>query len=64
MGILNKKNSWTKELNVAQRKLQLERILSSKMNVYMGENYDSVTLSKRSIELSKLYSSNKSEQID
>lgn len=64
MGILNKKNSWTKELNVAQRKLQLERILSSKMNVYMGKNYDSVTLSKQSIELSKLYSSNKQEQID
>jgi len=64
MGILNKKNSWTKELNVAQRKLQLERILSSKMNVYMGKNYDSVTLSKRSIELSKIYSSNNSEQLD
>ena len=64
MGILNKKNSWTKELNVAQRKLQLERILSSNMNVYGGMNYDSVTLSKQSIELSKLYSSNNSEQLD
>ena len=64
MNRLDKKNTWDKELDVAQRKLKLERMLINKANVEVVKDYDSVTLSKQSLKLSKLSNCFKSSQLD
>jgi len=55
MGIFNKdKSSWDKELDIAQRKLRLCRVMESfKTNEDKVINVDSVTLSIQGKELSK-----------
>ena len=64
MNRLDKKNTWEKELDVAQRKLKLERMLINKANVEVVKDYDSVTLSKQSLKLNKLSNCFKSSQLD
>ena len=64
MNRLDKKNTWEKELDVAQRKLRLQRMLTSQASVEVVMNVDKVTLSTQSLKLSKIPIFNKSSQLD
>ena len=64
MNRLDKKNTWEKELDVAQRKLRLQRLLTSQASVEVVMNVDKVTLSTQSLKLSKIPIFNKSSQLD
>ena len=61
---LDKKNTWEKELDVAQRKLRLQRMLTSQASVEVTMDVDKVTLSTQSLKLSKIPIFNKSSQLD
>ena len=64
MNRLDKKNTWEKELDVAQRKLRLQRMLTSQASVEVVMNVDKVTLSTQSLKISKIPIFNKSSQLD
>lgn len=64
MNRLDKKNTWEKELDVAQRKLRLQRMLTSQASVEVTMDVDKVTLSTQSLKLSKIPIFNKSSQLD